>query len=94
MTHTLDRCSTPQLQILQYQIAPYVSTCHSFLHKSGCLPKQDALNHATFAGVLGSMLTDDEAGRVKLTRVAMNVGKVSLLVSASGCQQQQLHLTA
>lgn len=37
------------------------------------------------------MLTDDEAGRVKLTRVAINVGKVPLLMSASGCQQQQLH---
>ena len=31
------------------------------------------------AGALGSLLTDDEAGRVKLTRVAMNVGKVSKL---------------
>ncbi len=81
MTHTLDRCSTPQLQTLQYQIALYMSTCHSFLHKSGCLPKQDALNDAPFAGVLGSMLTDDEAGRVKLTRVAINVGKVPILVS-------------
>ena len=28
-------------------------------------------------GVLGSMLTDDEAGRVKLTRCAMAVGRVS-----------------
>jgi len=35
------------------------------------------------------MLTDDEAGRVKLTRVAINVGKVHLSVSASGGQQQQ-----
>ena len=35
------------------------------------------------------MLTDDEAGRVKLTRVAVNVGKVPLLVSVSGSQQQQ-----
>jgi len=63
-----------------------VLTCHTFLHKSGCLPKQGC----TFAGVLGSMLTDDEAGRVKLTRVAINVGKVPLLVSASGSRQQQL----
>ena len=94
MTHTLDRCSTPQLQTLQYRIALYMSTCHSFLHKSGCLPKQDALNDAPFAGVLGSMLTDDEAGRVKLTRVAINVGKVPILVSVLLAQQQQLHLAA
>lgn len=29
------------------------------------------------AGVLGAMLMDDEAGRVKLTRVAIAVGRVS-----------------
>ena len=34
------------------------------------------------AGVLGSMLSDDEAGRVKLTRLAMSVGKVSPTVHA------------
>ncbi|DBB17271.1 TPA: hypothetical protein ACH3X3_014319 [Trebouxia sp. C0006] len=36
----------------------------------------DVLAVLTMHGVLGSMLTDDEAGRVKLTRVAINVGKM------------------
>lgn len=36
----------------------------------------DVLAVLTMHGVLGSMLTDDEAGRVKLTRVAVNVGKL------------------
>lgn len=31
------------------------------------------------AGVLGTLLSDDEAGRAKLTRLAMSVGKVSIL---------------
>ena len=29
------------------------------------------------AGALGALLTDDEAGRVKLVRVAMGIGRVS-----------------
>ncbi|KAL3133849.1 hypothetical protein ABBQ32_008318 [Trebouxia sp. C0010 RCD-2024] len=36
----------------------------------------DVLAVLTMHGVLGAMLSDDEAGRVKLTRLAMSVGKM------------------
>lgn len=48
---------------------------HQPLYRS-IFPINKAQPLSALPGVLGSLLTEEEAGTVKLTRVAMTVGKV------------------
>ena len=62
----------PQLAVLQLPQLPLLPTWHLTMR---CFEAA-----VRVAGVLGTLLADEEAGRAKLTRLAMSVGKVSFLL--------------